>query len=78
MCKGGAQNATVCKFRFCNTKGWKGVLVCRVAFKNIVYKPSYSARSCLTMASTPAEIAGLQSCEGRIEKPPNGMSAYIM
>ena len=38
---------------------------------------SCSTRSWLTMASTLAEIVGLYSCEGHIEKPPDGMSPYI-
>ena len=60
LCKGGAQNTTVCKVCSCSTvEVWKDVLICRVAFKNSVYKSSYSTWSWLTMASSATEIAGL-------------------
>ena len=50
---------------------------CQVAFENSVYKPSYSAWSGLTMASSATEFAGLYGQEGRIEKLSDGISAYI-
>ena len=76
LCKNRAQNAIVCKFRFYSTVE-VGKMYYSVGWLLKMSTSRVIARSWLTMASIPAEIAGLYSHEGCTEKPPDGMSEYI-
>ena len=74
LCTDEPQNATV--FKVCSRGTVKiGKMYSSLAcgFVNTVYK---RARGWLILAFTAAEFAGLYE-KGRIEKPPNEMSAHI-